>query len=230
MLKCAALVTLLGVLTASAETTNVVVMLGDSTTLCRANKPGSKLTELVQAQLETTHHLPALVINSGVGGDTAKGGLARLQTAVLVHKPDVVTVSFGLNDTGKLTPGEYRAAMEQIVLSLQTNTHAGILLVTSTPFNSERHAWKEQFRDKGGLDPYMDTNICAAQRELAKKYNLTLCDLHAHFSDQFRKNPKLIDVLLLPDGVHLTDKGNEAAASYVAPFIAQLLARRKAGN
>lgn len=224
MQKLATVAAFLVTLTAAAaEKTNIVVMLGDSTTLCAQNKAGFKLTELVQADLTRTHRQSVLVINSGVGGDTAKGGLARLPSAVFAHKPDVVTISFGLNDTGKLTPEEYRASLEKIVEQVRSNTQAKILLVTSTPFVNEKHAWKDRFRDKGGLDQYMDAHICAAVRDLAKKNNLPLCDLHAHFSAQFGKNPRLADQLILPDGVHITDKGNEAAAKYVAPFIAKLL-------
>jgi lysophospholipase L1-like esterase len=213
--------------------TNIVVMLGDSTTLCYENKPGYKLTDFVQSYL-TQKHLKARIVNSGVGGDTAKGGFGRLQSAVLVHEPAVVTISFGLNDMGGSTPDEYRDCMEKIVQSVQTNTHAKILLITSTPFNNARHAWGEKFRTKGGMDEYMDANFCAAERALAKKYNLTLCDLHDHFIALFKKNPKLIDELILPDGVHLTDKGNAVAAKYVAPSIAGLLAKpgnnKKKGN
>jgi lysophospholipase L1-like esterase len=219
-----ATVVLLGaVVVQGAGVTNVVVMLGDSTTLCSRNPPGAKLTDGVQAYL-TQQHLEARVVNSGVGSDTAKGGFGRLPRAVLAHDPAVVTISFGLNDTGTFTPEEYREWLEKIVQSIQTNSRARILLITSTPFNNQRHFWSGKFRDKGGLDEYMDANICAAGRALATKYNVSLCDLHRHFADQFAQNPKLIDELLLPDGVHLTDKGNEVAAKYVAPYIAALLA------
>ena len=215
---------LLGASAAPASAnTNVVVMLGDSTTLCSRNNPGAKLTDYVQTYL-TRDHLQARIVNAGVGGDTAKGGFARLPSAVLALDPAVVTVSFGLNDTGLLTPDEYREWMEKIVQSIHTNSHAKILLITSTPFNNERHAWKDRFRAKGGLDKYMDVNICAAVRTLAKTHNLPLCDLHEHFAAQFRKSPQLIDKFILPDGVHLTDRGNEVAAKYVAPYIAALLA------
>ena len=103
--------------------TNIVVMLGDSTTLCYESKPGCKLTDYVQDYL-TQNHLQARIVNSGVGGDTAKRGFDRLQGAVLVHEPAVVTISFGLNDTGFSTPDEYQECMEKIVQSVQTNNHA----------------------------------------------------------------------------------------------------------
>lgn len=202
--------------------TNVVVMLGDSTTLCKANKPGARLADYVQSCL-AQQQLQAKIINSGVGGDTAKGGFTRLQGDVFAHAPSVVTISFGLNDTGAFKPDEYQEWMEKIVQSIHANTRANILLITSTPFNDERHAWRDKFRAKGGLDHYMDINICAAERAIAKRHGLRLCDLHEHFLAQFRKDPKLIDELILPDGVHLTDKGNEVAAQYVAAAIAEML-------
>ena len=39
------------------------------------------------------------IINSGIGGDTATTGLARLDRDVIAYHPDLVVVSFGLNDT-----------------------------------------------------------------------------------------------------------------------------------
>lgn len=38
------------------------------------------------------------VINSGVSGNTAANGLARLERDVLEHNPDLVLIAFGLND------------------------------------------------------------------------------------------------------------------------------------
>ena len=59
------MVLVLGAFTAhSVENTNVVVMLGDSTTFCNLNTPGERLTDLVQAYL-TKEHIPASVGISG---------------------------------------------------------------------------------------------------------------------------------------------------------------------
>jgi len=209
--------------------TNIVVMLGDSTTLCSRNKPGSKLTDCIQAYLRA-QSLPVTLINSGKGSDTAKGGYARLPAAVLAHEPDVVTVAFGLNDTILLSPAEYRLWLEKIIQDLRQKTRAKIMLVTSTPFNNARHAGGKQFAVKGGLDEYMDENICAQTRKLAREYDLPICDLHRYFTDKFKKDPALINVYILPDGVHLTDEGNRVAAEYLAPMLAMLIGRPGSGN
>ncbi len=149
------------------SSTNVVVMLGDSTTFCNLNTPGERLTDLVQTYL-TKEQIPASVVNSGIGSATAKIGLSRLKDQVLVYDPALVTISFGLNDTGRSNPEEYRECLGKMVQSIQTNTHAKILLVTSTPFINERHQWRGQFTAKGGIDAALDTKFCSVMRLLAK--------------------------------------------------------------
>lgn len=62
-------------------------------------------------------------------------------------------------------------------------------------------------------------------RELAQNYQLPLCDLQAHFTSRFKKRPNLIDSLILPDGVHLTDVGNKVAALHLASHIADILTK-----
>ena len=210
----------------AAERGSVVVMLGDSTTLCKANGAGAKLTDYVQAHVSRT--LPQVtIVNSGKGSDTAEGGFARLKEAVFAHDPAVVTISFGLNDAGLLTPGEYREWMEKIIQAIRRKSRAKIVLVTSTPFDNARHLelskWGKKFRSNLGLDEYMDANICAQVRTLAKKHNLPVCDLHGYFKDKFKQKPELIKTLIMPDGVHLTDEGNKVAAEYLAPMIAKSL-------
>ena len=43
-------------------------------------------------------YVPVNTINASVGGTTAKGSLARLESGVIKHAPDLVIVCFGLND------------------------------------------------------------------------------------------------------------------------------------
>ena len=43
-------------------------------------------------------NVPLNIINAGISGDNAAGGLERLSRDVLCHKPDLTVVCFGLND------------------------------------------------------------------------------------------------------------------------------------
>ena len=207
----------------AADKTPQVVMLGDSTTYCGLNKPGAKLTELVQASLMRSHRTKATIVNSGVNRDTARGDYARLQAAVLAHDPDVVTVSFGLNDTIAYSPDEFRDWLEKIVTTLAQKSRARILLVTSTPFDNARHSCGKAFAARGGLDEYLDANLCAQVRMVAQKHNLPVCDLHRIFKEKFKKSPSFVERYILPDGVHLTEDGNKAAAESLAPMFARLI-------
>lgn len=74
---------------------DTVVFLGDSITAARSY---SKIIENY-----TLLRFPTRAIrfhNAGRGGDTAAGGFARLEQDVLVHKPTVVIVAYGVNDIG----------------------------------------------------------------------------------------------------------------------------------
>lgn len=79
------------------------------------------------------------IINRGIPGDTADGGLYRLRQDVLDHDPDLVFVQFGLNDafTG-VHPGRFEAAVQAIIDQIKNDTDAEILILTSVPVLYER--------------------------------------------------------------------------------------------
>lgn len=93
--------------------------------------------ELLRRLVE--QHYPAAnfnVINSGVGGDTAEKSRQRWDRDVLLYKPDLVTICFGLNDThrGEAGLAEYIAAIAAIgdlVNRIRTETEAEILILTT---------------------------------------------------------------------------------------------------
>lgn len=63
--------------------------------------------------LQISSYVPVNVINAGVGGLTAAQSLERMERHVFSHSPDLVIVSFGLNDVnGPLE--EYLSALRTI--------------------------------------------------------------------------------------------------------------------
>ncbi len=76
-----------------------IVCFGDSITFGEA-LPYEQAYPAVLAQLIAQRHpqLDAVVINSGMQGHTSVEGMARLERDVLWYQPQVVIVSFGLND------------------------------------------------------------------------------------------------------------------------------------
>ena len=57
-------------------------------------------TEIFKRMLHKLYpSVPLAVINAGVSGSSAYGGVCRLKRDVLAYSPDLVVVCFGLNDT-----------------------------------------------------------------------------------------------------------------------------------
>lgn len=72
------------------------------------------------------------VINAGVSGDTAADGLARLKTDVLDRSPDMVLISFGLNDMkNRVGPDSFRRDLESLVDAVGAAGAQPVLLTTT---------------------------------------------------------------------------------------------------
>lgn len=204
----------------TAEPAPVIVMFGDSTT-------DQGLPWVVQKQLD--QEIAASfgrknMINAGKGGDNATAALDRLKKDVLVHMPDIVTASFGLNDTGGRKPKQYGESVSQIVATLKA-AGVKVVLMTSTPFVNDLHPWgkKEEFQKLGCLDEYMNREFCERMRTVAKEEKVSLCDLHQIFKAEFAKNPEPVNKLVSKDGLHLTGDGLDLMARHIVPILKNLL-------
>ncbi len=73
--------------------------------------------------------IPVSIINAGVAGDTAAGGLQRLERDVISRRPDLCVVCYGLNDVnGEIEA--YKNALREIFMRLH---EAEIEAVFMTP-------------------------------------------------------------------------------------------------
>ena len=70
------------------------------------------------------------VVNAGISGNTTQDGLARLDNDVLSKKPDLVTISFGLNDMVRIAPDQFRTNLETLIKRCRA---AGSQVVLCTP-------------------------------------------------------------------------------------------------
>ena len=76
-----------------------IVAFGDSMTECKALEPSARWPGLLQRRLNrASAGIRCVVVNAGVGGNTSREGLARLERDVLPHRPDLTLVQFGGND------------------------------------------------------------------------------------------------------------------------------------
>jgi lysophospholipase L1-like esterase len=109
-----------------------VVCFGDSVTGVYYHTGGrSAYPEVIRDALKTRHPESRVkVINAGKSGHTTTNGLGRIQQDVLVHKPHLVTVMFGLNDVAKGNIDLYRKNLIEIVTKCRT---AGAEVILCTP-------------------------------------------------------------------------------------------------
>lgn len=73
--------------------------------------------------------LPVSIINAGVAGDTARGGLERIQRDVISHRPDLCVVCYGLNDIG----GDLDTYTQSLAGIFEALAQAGIEALFMTP-------------------------------------------------------------------------------------------------
>ena len=128
------------------------------------------------------------ILNYGISGDTATMGLARIDE-MLCHKPDMVIVCFGLNDSTKDIDGikEYKDSLEKIFEKLY-----GIQTIFMTPNMTNSRVYEFETnaeiiklmeetakrQNNGVMDEYME---CA--RQICDKYKIMVCDCYKIWKD-----------------------------------------------
>ena len=127
--------------------------------------------------------VPVNVINAGIGGDSAAGALLRMESQVLRHAPDLVTVCFGLNDVNQ--PKEtFLSALGEIFRRLK-EAKVETVFLTPNMLNTyvaedteEKYlsyaATTAAYQNEGRMDDYMESAV-----RLARDMGVTVADAYA---------------------------------------------------
>src|SRR5687768_16447950 len=118
---------------AAAEPISIVA-LGDSLTAGYGLAPGESFPEQLEAALRERGH-DVTVTNAGVSGDTASGGLERLEWSVPAEA-QIVIVELGANDALRgVDPAVTKEALIEIVSRLQARGQDVLLAGMLAPRN-----------------------------------------------------------------------------------------------
>lgn len=190
---------------------DVVVFLGDSIT---AERTYGKIIE--NYTLLRYPNRKVKFINAGVGGDTAAGGLARLQRDIFDHGATLVTVAYGINDIGwgGKADAEHRQkyvdSIRQIVQQCKDH-HVRVFICSaaataSDPSKSE-HDFLQQMCDDG-------MSISKSMGESAIDVLGGMRQIQKRIWEANSKEPdaKKHETLHVADGVHLNELGQTAMA------------------
>ncbi|MDB5648937.1 MAG: hypothetical protein JWL62_457 [Hyphomicrobiales bacterium] len=185
---------------AAAEPLQVVV-LGDSLSAGYLLPQDAAFPTVLEQALRASG-MNVEIANAGVSGDTARGGLERLDWAV-PNGTRAVIVELGANDMLRGTdPAQTRDALDKIVTRLQAR---GIKVMIAGMLASPSLG-----RDYGD-------KFNAIYPALAKKHNVPL---YPFFLEGIAGNP----ALNLDDGMHPNRKGVEAVVREILPAVKSFLA------
>ena len=130
-------------------------------------------------------YVPVNMICASIGGTTAKDAVPRLDTQVLNHNPDLVIVSFGLNDVNH--PFEEYISSLQTIFDRCTKAGADVVFMTPNMLNTyvaedtaQRHInyahTTAKYQNDGPMDYYMSEAI-----SLAAKMGVVVCDCYSEW-------------------------------------------------
>lgn len=211
----------------------LIAFLGDSVTHgCFETAPGGGATydfeavyhnrlRLMLSEKEPTR--PVSVVNAGVNGDSAAGGLARLDRDVLRFRPDLCVVNFGLNDVNG-DYDRYVKSMDGIFSRLQAEGIPAVFLtcnmlntyynaaITAPRYYEYAHKTAEM-QLSGRLERYLD-----GAKEAAYRRGARLCDCHEKWLAMYRAG--LDTTVMLANGInHPVRELHGLFAGYLAKLL-----------
>ncbi|MBZ6075670.1 arylesterase [Microvirga puerhi] len=178
-----------------------LVALGDSLTAGYGLPQGAAFPNVLEQALKAKGY-NVQVANAGVSGDTASGGLDRLDWSI-PDGTDGVIVELGANDMLRgLDPAIPRKAVETIVERLQARNIPVMLVGMLASRN---------------LGPEYAEKFDSLYQDIAEKHGLVL---YPFFLDGVAGDTSLN----LPDGLHPTAKGIEIIVGRILPTVEKFLA------
>jgi acyl-CoA thioesterase-1 len=186
----------------AADKPLAIVALGDSLTaglgLTEQDAFPAKLQRALAAK-----GTAATISNAGVSGDTASGGLARLDWSVPAGTKAVI-LELGANDALRgLDPAVTRRALDDILRALAQRKIPVLLCGMLAPRN---------------LGAAYDRTFDAIFPDLAKTYGVVF---YPFFLDGVAADPKLNQ----PDGLHPTAAGVDVIVTRILPKVEELIGR-----
>lgn len=183
----------------------VYVAFGDSITDGYGVSRGfvSFLTEWISIAFP---ELDLRIVNTGMSGDTSRGGLYRLGRDVLDHRPDLVTINFGVNDAfSGISPGQFADNLREMAIRIRDIGCEKILMLSCEAIPEE---WAER-----QVLPYWD-----AMRALAQETGCVYADVHGKWVREVRAGRSESE-LIIPGDLHPNEEGHRLIAEAVFEAI-----------
>ena len=186
-----------------------IVCIGDSVTGVYYHTGGRRAyPEMLEIGLKQLFpNSPISVINAGISGQTTQDGLERLERDVLSKNPDLVTISFGLNDMTRIPPEKYRDNLELLINRCREH-HCQVLLCTPNAVIDTASRPIEKLK-----------NYCEIIRGVGRTMMVPVCDQYSAGA-RFRNHAPWAWRLTLSDEIHPNMDGHKRMAEELCRSIA----------
>jgi acyl-CoA thioesterase-1 len=171
------------------------------------------------------------VTNAGVNGNTTRLALERMPYDIQSHGIDTILLQFGLNDCNywisdnglpRVSPKAFQANLIEIISRSRAAGAATVILNTNHPtimnpilINDITYSYTDNAEKYNGII-----------REVAKSEAVTLIDIEECFMNLIRSGTNL-QMLLLDDGLHLSELGHKEYFKEIWPVISANLANEQ---
>lgn len=162
-------------------------------------RPDKAYPSLITRTLKEKYGENIISVNAGRSGDSSKNGLERTERDVLSHKPDIVTIAFGLNDIFR--PEHFEKSINGILEKI-TASGAKTVLVTPNMLNTYIHeetlpsALKVAriamaAQTDGTLDQIYLQSLSAAER-----FGAEVCDVYLFWKNLYSQGVDITSLLV----------------------------------
>lgn len=178
-----------------------IVALGDSLTQGWMVRKGY-IDFLEEMLVERYPRSNPSILNRGIPGDTAEGGLQRVRMDVIDENPDCALIQFALNDafTG-YSAERFRNNIQAIISNIREDTDAEIVLVTSVCLGN-------------ALEDSMANRFYSQLESLAIENELPLARVHEYWKERIAAGIEF-RTLVQFDQVHPTTEGYRLMAEAI---------------
>lgn len=185
-----------------------IVCLGDSVTGVYYHTGGHRAyPEMLELALKAAHPKATVkVINAGISGNTTRDGLNRLESDVLKHKPDLVTISFGLNDMVRVPIEEYRSNLGQLIDRCREQKSLVVLCTPNAVINT------------GDRPISKLVEYCEVLRSVGRDKNVPVCDQYVA-GEELKQRAPWTWRLTMSDAIHPNMDGHKRMAEELCRVI-----------
>ena len=200
----------------------VLVTLGESTTAGGWSSTRERCwANLLAALISDFQDEPVKLVNSGIGSNVISSRVPsyphsgkpaaneRIQKHVAEHDPDLLVISYGLNDARGGTPAElFRAELTDLVRAVRVGVRP--LIVLLGPYFMTQYQGYQHF-DQGSPEVFETFNLVTEQ--VAEATGCLFSDVYHTYGG----SPRMVHY----DGVHANDLGHRLIANRVFETLAQ---------